>query len=405
MKEFFLTLAILIAAQNETLTLFSPPANKFGTQEAAEKRDTRAPAVIGEVVNVDRDAREATLKTDRGAIVMVKVANNTICLRLLAGETTLDRAESVQCADIEVGDRVLGRGLLSDDKRQLQADRLIVVSKANIDKKRERDLDQWRRRGIVGLVKEVNAQTGEINLEVRGPRGVSLVSITTEKCTFRRYASGSASFRDAKPSSRNTLKVGDQLRALGDRSADGKTFMAEVIVSGSFQTLGCVVTEIDSPRNEIKAQTLDRKQTIVVSMGKDLAVHRIPPELAIVIAKAVLGSRSGNTATGAKQAEQNVARSPSGQKAPGNVAADQPLDLPRLTDGLPSLTLADIKKGDVLAVVGAIEGDKSRVTAIKLFAGVDAILNALKPPSGKRQTVALSAGLPPGVFDFTLGPP
>jgi hypothetical protein len=72
---------------------------------------------------------------------------------------------------------------------------------------------------------------------------------------------------------------------------------------------------------------------------------------------------------------------------------------------LPRLTLADIKTGDTLAVTGTNKQDNSHIIAIKVFAGVDAILNGLKAPSGKRQTIALSAGLPAGVFDFSIGPP
>jgi len=63
-------------------------------------------------------------------------------------------------------------------------------------------------------------------------------------------------------------------------------------------------------------------------------------------------------------------------------------------DALPGISLGDIKAGDVLAVTSAIGKDKSRLTAIKLSAGVDLVLKAMAPPPGKPQIVRLSAGLP-----------
>ena len=74
-----------------------------------------------------------------------------------------------------------------------------------------------------------------------------------------------------------------------------------------------------------------------------------------------------------------------------------------MIDTLPSVSLSDIKPGDVLAVTGAVEKDESRLVAIKLAAGVDLVLKALAPAPGKPQVVRLSAGLPT-VFDFSVIP-
>ena len=84
--------------------------------------------------------------------------------------------------------------------------------------------------------------------------------------------------------------------------------------------------------------------------------------------------------------------------------AGQPvIEVQQMIDSLPSVSLTDIKTGDVLAVTSAVGKDETRLTAIKLAAGVDLVLKAMMPQPGKPRLVRLSAGLP-GVFDFSVVP-
>ena len=355
----------------------------------AQQRSTES--VVGAVIAIDKDTRSATVKTDNGAVLAVKTDEQTACLRIPAGEKTLAKAVPIQFADIAVGDRVLGHGTKTE--KDFLAQRLVVMPKVEIEKKRAHDLDEWRRRGITGVVKELNAQTGEINLELRGAGAVGRIMIAATQADFRRYTSGSIRFEDAAASTFADLKVGDQLRALGDKSADGRSFKAEEIVSGAFKTIGVTVTEIDLQKNEIRAATLEQKKPIVIVLTKDSMLHRIPPPLAMSIAQRALANKPANAGTAGPQP---AALTP--KTAP---AAPAPLDVQQAIDDLPSLTIANIKAGDVLAVTSAIEKDEARLTAIKLVAGVDLVLKAMAPQPGKPQIVRLSAGLP-SVFDFSV---
>jgi hypothetical protein len=378
---------------------------RFGTQLDRKVRGA-ADIAVGEVVNVDKQSSTTTVKTDEGSMLLLMLDANTICLRLPAGVTTIAGAVPVQPGEIGPGDRVLARGSMSEDKKQFRAQRVIILSKADVEKKREHDIDEWRQRGIAGVVKQLTAGAEDIVLETHGLRGVSIVVVTTHRCEFRRYPVGSASFADTVASSFGELKVGDQLRALGTVSTDGKKFNAEAIVSGSFQTIGCLVTEVDTLKGEIKAKTLDQKQPITITLGRGAKLSRISPKTAALIAKAVQGPVPGSPPPPQQgPAGQNRTIASSDQKQADAHGAGQPIDLQRSIDALPGLTLSDIKAGDVLAIAGGMEGHNSHMTAIRLFAGVDAILSALKPPLGKHQTIRLSAGLPVGVFDFSLGPP
>jgi len=182
------------------------------------------------------------------------------------------------------------------------------------------------------------------------------------------------------------VSVGDQLRALGDKSADASSFGAEQIVSGAFKTIGVTVVEIDQQKREIHATTLDQKKPITIAVNQDSVLHRISSPVAAAIAQKV---KSDGGKPSAPQ--------------PGQKSTPPVIDVQQMIDALPAISLADIKAGDVLAVTGAVKQDESQIVAIKLSAGVDLVLKALAPPPGKPQVVRLSAGLP-AVFDFSVIP-
>lgn len=345
-------------------------------------------SVIGAIVAMDAGAKTATIKTDAGGVVLIKTDDNTACLRIPAGEKTLAKAAPIQFADIAAGDRVLAHGTRTEN--QFLAQRIVVMPKAEVEKKRAHDLEEWGRRGIGGIVRAVNAQNGEINLELRGSNASGRVVIATANAEFRRYAPESPSFEQAKASSLAEVKVGDQLRALGDKSADGNGFKAEEIISGSFKTIGVTVTQVDLQKHEIIATTLDQKKPVVIAISGDSVLHRIPAPVAATIAQRALGNGppSGGSASSAATSK------PAGQPV---------IDVQQMIDGLPTISLADLKTGDVLAVTSAVGKDESRLTAIKLAAGVDLVLKAMQPQPGKPQVVRLSAGLP-SVFDFSVVP-
>ena len=148
------------------------------------------------------------------------------------------------------------------------------MSKADIAQKRERERDEWTKRGIAGTVSSLNAATNEISVDTRTPQGPKPIVIAASAQTqFRRYAPDSVRFSDAKPSTFAELKVGDQLRALGTKSDDGARFTAE-IVAGSFQTIGGPITEINVEKQEIKINDLQSKQPVTVVVSKDSTMRK-----------------------------------------------------------------------------------------------------------------------------------
>src|SRR5213075_1827490 len=112
----------------------------------------------------DKTGRTLTLKTDAGESVKLTTDDATVCVRIPAGERTLSKAEPIKFDDISIADRVLAHGTKTSSG--FMAQRVVVMPVAEVARKREHDLDEWKRRGIGGVVRDVNAGTGEIVLEL-----------------------------------------------------------------------------------------------------------------------------------------------------------------------------------------------------------------------------------------------
>ena len=250
--------------------------------------------VIGEVTAIDAAAKRMTVKTDTGAVVAVLLDDKTIYKRVPPGETTLKNATDIALTDVGVGDRVFARGRVADDQKSVPARQVILMTKAAIAQKQEHDREEWRRRGIFGAIQALNPETKEITLLSRTREGVKPVVIAASgNVQFRRYAPDSVKFSDAKPGSFADLKVGDQMRALGDLSTDGTHFTPEEIVSGSFRTLLGTVTSVDAAHNQITIKDNQTKQPLTVVISQDSTLRRMPEQMAQMMAMRAANGGAG----------------------------------------------------------------------------------------------------------------
>src|SRR5215471_8287325 len=250
-------------------------------------------ALIGEVTSIDMNSKVLLIKTDDGSEITLSFAPGARLLKVRAGDTSLSASSEITLSGISVGDRVSGRGLLASDKSRLWADTVIVMSRSDIQKKQEQQEMEWATRSIAGVVRELKPESSEIILDAYGPAAAARIVVQTTACKFRRYSSVSARFSDTTPGAFSDLKAGDQLRALGTRSADGLTWLASEIVSGSFQTFGGTVTSLDQQNSEIKILTLGQKREVIIQITRDSIIKRISPQAAMALAQKALGLRSG----------------------------------------------------------------------------------------------------------------
>lgn len=387
-----------------TLCLTASPLAIAQSGSALAQRDagsnTTKSNVLGEVLSIDQTARRLVVKTEGAQPVTVLFNEATIHLRVPPGEQTLDKAVKVTPTEIGVGDRVYARGKSDEENKTVTARQLIIMTKADIQLKQSREREEWLRRSIAGVITVVDPQTKEVKLQALGQgKNSPVITVPCEGAVFRRYAPDSVRFSDARPSSFAELRVGDQLRVLGDKNPDGRRFIPQEIVSGNFKTVGGTVTQVDAATNEIKINLLGGRQAISITLNKKSALRRITPQ------SASLFIRQDQTVAAAKPAAQPASGGP---PSGGNARPEtKPTDLQEVLDKLPPLTIADIKQGDVIMVSSSVGSDPSRMTAIALFAGLDTVLNILQKQRQQpgNNTPSPATGLPGGVLGFVIGLP
>jgi hypothetical protein len=413
MRAHFLAigLALLTGTANALAQTSQTPAS-----QQADKGIT-ANSAIGEVKAIDAASNQLIVKTDAGSLVTVTVSDKTVYMRLAPGETTLSNATKIAFAEVAEGDRVWARGKVSADQKSVPAAALIVMNKADIAKKQEAERAEWRRRGILGVVSAVNPETKEITISSRSMAGTQSVIIpVAEKVDIRRYAPDSIKFSDAKTGTVSEVKVGDQLRALGERSPDGARFTAEKVVTGSFRTVSGVVTAVDAATGEIKINDSQTKQPLTVVIKQDAILRKFPAAGEMPMFGRGPGGGPGGPPAGSGAPAQgaNGGRpQPAGGGAPGTGGGFRGgpgggMNIQEMLERLPTIALADVKVGDTIIVSSTKGADPARLTAISLVSGADTLFNmmAARQPQQPGQSAPNPAGgLGSSGIQFGIGLP
>jgi hypothetical protein len=376
---------------------------------------------IGEVKTIDATAKQITIKTDAGSTVSVVLSDKTTYKRLAPGETSLTNATDITFGDVAEGDRIMARGTVSEDKKTVPALQIIVMTKGDLAKKQEAERMEWRRRGILGVITALKPDTHEITITHRAMGGSQAVVLpVSDKTEMRRYAPDSIKFGDAKPSTFNELKVGDQLRALGDRTDDPLRFNPQKIVTGSFRTVGGVVTAVDPATGEIKINELEKKTPLTIIIKQDAVLRRFPPASEMGAMMGGFGRGPGGAGAGGAQPApqggqaQPAARPQGGPGGPGGGAGGGPgggrpgggFNINDMLERLPTISLADVKVGDTIIVSSTQGVDPTRLTAISLVTGADTLLAMLAPrPQPGQATPNPAAGLGSSGITFGIGLP
>ena len=320
-------------------------------------------SVMGVVSELKTDTRQVIVTTAAGNQVTVTLSDRTAFMRIPPREKTKDKFIKISPTDFGVGDSVFARGRMTEDRKSMPALEFYVMSKGDIAQQREREREEWRKRGIAGTISAINADAKEITVDSRSAEGPKPVVIATNAETkFRRYAPDSVRFSDAKPSAIGELKVGDQLRALGN--ADGAKFRADEIVTGSFQTIAGAITEVNADKQEIKINDVQSKQPVTIVVSKDSLMRRLTPELL-------------------------TALTPSAKPAAGAAPAKGSGDLQEMFDQLPAVSLGELKPGESILISSTKGADPARVTAIALVSGIGPLLQ--NSQGGRPAAVSLGA--------------
>jgi hypothetical protein len=384
---------------------------------AGASAQTSAPLTkaVGTVKSIDGNS--LVLTTDAGADLTVTLADSARILRALPGQTDLKGATPVTVSDIHIGDRVLARGQAGEGNTVV-ASSAIVMARSDITDRQQREREEWRK-GVGGIVKEVNASAGTVSIaNALAASGRPIVIHVAADATIRRYAPNSVKFDDAKPGALDQIKPGDQLRARGIKNADGTEFTAQAVVSGTFHDMAGTVVSTDAASNRITVIDLATKKPIVVKVSSDSQLRRLPPQVAMMIAMRLKGGTPG--AVAGKNAEgggqpgaqgggpgnwrgpgngsgsaQSVGSGASGSGASGTSSGGNwrgnggglP-DFQTMISRMPAVSVTDLQKGDAVILVATEGSSDSGPTAITLLAGVDPILTAA--PAGMQASTILS---------------
>jgi hypothetical protein len=352
----------------------------------AQTPDALKPSVItGDVVSINTSSIE--LRAPNG-MVSVAIVEATKFMKVPASAPSQRNATPSEQSAIKVGDRLMVTGILAADGRSIPARSVFLMSQDDIAEKNKKEADEWRTRGITDKVISANAQTNQLVVETRTLMGSTNVTVTPKaSASFMRYAPDSIRFDEAKTSSLTEIAAGDMIRALGDRSSDGTSFTAERIVTGAFQTIAGTVKSIDADKNEVVINNLATNKDLTIVVADITTLKRFPAEMAERMAGGGMGGGPRPVAPGGAPVGP-----PAGGPPNGGMGGMRGGSVDDMIDRFPSITVADLKVGDVIAISSTKNGS-DRIRAIKLLAGVEPFIRmAQAAGAGRGRGSAVDGG-------------
>jgi len=386
--------AVSASATPLVLTCRAAPSSR-ATQEAA------APGAAGRRIGAVKaiNGTAITLAPDSGPDLTVTVQPTTRIVRIAPGEKNLKNSTPIQLQDIQVGDRILVAGKASDDNLSLVPSTVVVMKRSDLDAQHEQERQDWQKRGVDGLAKAVDPTAGTVTITVRNK---PVVIHSSSPTVIRRYPPDSVKFDDAKPSTLAGIHAGDQVRARGNRSADGSELAAEEIVSGSFRNIAGPVDSVDASSSSLSVHDLLSNKTLLMKVTPDSQLRQLPAEMAQRIAMRLKGAAAGaapGAGSGAATTSDQTPRpagTPGGTGTGGNGTGGRSggaPDFQQMLSRIPAISLSELHKGDAVVVVST-EGTAGGGTVITLLSGVEAILRAAPAASSSSILTPWSLGAP-----------
>lgn len=325
-----------------------------------------------------------TLATDAGSVVNILIQDSTRMVRIAPGQEGLKDATPVRLQELQVGDRMLVRGKLADDGKSVVASSAIVMKGSDVSARQQQEREDWQKRGVGGLVTAIDAGNGTITVSTSGIGVNKNVVVHIPKNTIlRRYAPSSVKFEDAAPGTFEQIKLGDQLRARGTRSADGGELAAEEIVSGTFRNVAGTVISTDASSNSIKVMDLITKKPVTLKINPDSQLRSLPPMMAQRIAFQLKGgSPEAGQPAAASQSPSAAGTAAQGRAGGSDARPRSSRDFQQILSRMPAVALADLQKDTAVMIVATEGTANSEPTAITLLTGVEPILTA-SPDKGR----------------------
>jgi len=336
-----------------------------------------------------KSGTEIEFKPDSGAPVDVKVTPETLAQKIAPGETSLKNAVGASITDLVIGDRVL----VTLDSGTNNARRVVIMPATDIGKRNEADRQDWNTRGLSGVVAERAGDT--ITIRSQSLQGETRQTVTvSDQTKFRRYAADSVSFADAKPSRAGEISVGDQLRARGQKSADGNSVAAEEVVFGTFLVTAGSVVSANPDSKEITIKETGSGKPVVIQLTPDSRIKQMAALPALPGGFPGGGAGSAPPGRGAPPAGVPLGAFPPGA-ANGGTPPGLPPGMPAGRGGAPTVaqmvdtmqagTFDDIKPGQTIVVSSTKGAKNDHLTAIMLLTNADSLIRMAQMRAGGQQ--------------------
>lgn len=348
-------------------------------------------SLIGTVAGIDSQSGELSFKPDNGERLTTKISSDTVLQRVAPGERDLKKAQAVQVGEIAAGDRVL----VSIDPATNTARRIVVMSAADIGKRNQADRQEWIEHGISGVV--TARKDDEISVAIKSGGSERTIAVTLAPATvYRRYAPDSVRFADARRSKADEIQIGDQLRARGQKSADGSKLAAEEVVFGTFLTKAGSVTSVDAAAKEIHLTELGTGKPLVVRLTADTTIKAMPDFGGGAPPFPGQGppGRGPVTTQGAP---------PFGAPGGRGGAGFTPPDPAEMIDRMPPASIDALKPGQSIIVLSTKGANADELTAITVVGNAQMLIQMATMRSaggrgGQRGQDNAAPGLSPGVM-------
>jgi hypothetical protein len=357
--------------------------------------------VLGTVTAVDSSAHTVTIKEDKtGTSHVVELAETKTLLKVEPGAKDLKSAVRITANDLQPGDRVDVRGTKAgDSSNTLAARSVVLMSGRALLEAHQAQAAEWQH-STAGVVTSIDVAGGKLNATVKAPEGAQVVAIETNAQTeFTRYSPENP--KTPAPSQLAQIQIGDQVRVIGDKSADGVTITAKKVYSGAFRTISGTVASIGADGKSLTVKNLATKKPMEIALGEEASVRRLPPMMAMMLArrfnpgyKPAEGTANGGTPPAGAQRPSG---SPGGGQAPAAGGPDGQAprtegrggprgghgDISQMLERAPAIALSDLKQGDAVVISGvATTADNTRLLATSVIAGVEPILESAPKRQG-----------------------
>ena len=262
------------------------------------------------------------------------------------------------------------------------------MSAKDIASKDEADRQDWIKRGVSGTVREI--RNGTATISVKGMGGEQTVMVSTTPTTrVRRYPGDSVKFAEAKASSLAEIQIGDQLRARGEKSADGLKVAADDVVFGTFQTRAGSVVSFDERSKTLVLAESGTGKTLTVQVAPDAQIKAMPD-------------------FGAMMPGGGQGRGIQGGGMPAGVPGGGMPDIARMVEMMPAGTVRDFQPGKSVIVSSTKTAKPDQLTAITMVVNADMLIQIARMMSGSGMpggsgAMPGSGGMPGGMAGMQSG--